>query len=1420
MTPLNAFLQNSSVLTTMTVAGNYYLPVNGADSNTVLSGAYMPMTCISGYTYASGQLNITCTGNTWSTFPRCISSTNGGSVQSPVPSATSGLPCIVDQATSFNITNGYYSSSSLLYTANNTSATGYIQFSCVPGYVIDQTIGTTYTCNNGVWSTKPRCISTGRCSYPTLQSYITTATGLQTTNITHLVAASQNDTVVFNGSYIVLACATGYTNIGGNLNITCSDSGSWSPFPICVLNGGSASLTTTTISGNNAAVTTTTTPSSGGAACPYDPTTLFALTNGYFTSSSLSNPTPTTANGWIQFACNPGYALDPTVGASYTCNNGVWSTKPRCLITPRCSMDVFNKFLSSSTAIQTTSQMKLSATPQDQTVVFVDSYAVVACATGYTNTGGSLNVTCLSTGSWSAFPNCVINGGSGSLTTTTISAGNAATTTTISAGNGGVTITTTAAGNPAVTTTTTPSSGGAACPYDPTTIFALTNGYYISSSLSNPTPTTANGWIQFACNPGYALDPTVGASYTCNNGVWSTKPRCLITPRCSMDTLNKFLSSSTAIQTTSQMKLSATPQDTTVVFVDSYAVVACATGYTNTGGSLNVTCLSTGSWSPFPNCVINGGSGSLTTTTISAGNGAATTTTISAGNGGVTTTTTAAGNPALTTTTTPSSGGAACPYDPTTLFALTNGYYISSSISNPTPTTAAGWIQFACNPGYALDPIVGASHTCNNGVWSTKPRCLITPRCSMDTLNKFLSSSTAIQTTSQMKLSATPQDTTVVFVDSYAVVACATGYTNTGGSLNVTCLSTGSWSAFPNCVINGGSGSLTTTTISAGNGGITTTTTAPGSPALTTTTTPSSGGAACPYDPTTLFALTNGYYISSSISNPTPTTATGWIQFTCNPGYALDPTVGASYTCNNGVWSTKPRCLITPRCSMDTLNKFLSSPTIQTTTQIQLRASPQDTTVVFVDSYAVVACAAGYMNTGGNLNVTCLSTGSWSPFPNCVINGGSGSLTTTTISAGNGGITTTTTAPGNPALTTTTTPSSGGAACPYDPTTIFALTNGYYTSSSISNPTPTTAAGWIQFTCNPGYALDPTVGASYTCNNGIWSTKPRCLITPRCSMDTLNKFLSSPTIQTTTQIQLRASPQDTTVVFVDSYIVVSCAVGYTNTGGSLNITCLSTGAWSAFPNCVLTDVIPQQSYNSGGSATTIMTSTTNGPVITTTTSVANGLACMIDAATFTITSGYYLTSSLSNPSPGTATGWIQFTCNPGYALDPTVGASYTCNNGVWSTKPRCLITPRCSMDTLNKFLSSPTIQTTNQTQLRASPQDQTIVFVDSYIVVTCAAGYMNTGGSLNVTCLSTGSWSPFPTCVINGGSGSLTTTTISTGNSAATTTTTTPSSGGTACPVDLLSIFILTNGYYTINGLSFKSITSATGSVQFACNPG
>ena len=31
------------------------------------------------------------------------------------------------------------------------------------------------------------------------------------------------------------------------------------------------------------------------------------------------------------FACNAGYAIDPTIGSILSCNNGMWSTRPRCL---------------------------------------------------------------------------------------------------------------------------------------------------------------------------------------------------------------------------------------------------------------------------------------------------------------------------------------------------------------------------------------------------------------------------------------------------------------------------------------------------------------------------------------------------------------------------------------------------------------------------------------------------------------------------------------------------------------------------------------------------------------------------------------------------------------------------------------------------------------------------------------------------------------------------------------------------------------------------------------------------------------------------------------------------------------------------------------------------------------------------------
>ncbi len=105
----------------MTLAGTYYLPTNGASNGMVLSGAYVPMQCTSGYVLAAGQLNVTCIGNTWTTLPTCVSNTGSGSITATMMSTINGSVCILDVTTTFNTTNGYLSNVSLTYTSNTTA---------------------------------------------------------------------------------------------------------------------------------------------------------------------------------------------------------------------------------------------------------------------------------------------------------------------------------------------------------------------------------------------------------------------------------------------------------------------------------------------------------------------------------------------------------------------------------------------------------------------------------------------------------------------------------------------------------------------------------------------------------------------------------------------------------------------------------------------------------------------------------------------------------------------------------------------------------------------------------------------------------------------------------------------------------------------------------------------------------------------------------------------------------------------------------------------------------------------------------------------------------------------------------------------------------------------------------------------------
>ncbi|CAF4584957.1 unnamed protein product, partial [Rotaria sp. Silwood2] len=237
LAPVFDFIQSSSITKTMSIDGKYNLSTNGTDNSTVLTGAYVPMKCNSGYAHVDGQLNITCIDDEWTTFPTCVSVTAHDSVMTGSFQASNALPCTVD-ATTFNITNGYSSNASVSSVSSN-KVTGWIQFACMPGYAIDSTVGELYNCNNGVWSTKPRCLTTGRCSFSALQDFIMNSAGLQTTGQSQLMQVPQETNFVLGGSYIVVTCMNGYTNMGGNLNITCSSSGSWSSFPNCILSGGS-----------------------------------------------------------------------------------------------------------------------------------------------------------------------------------------------------------------------------------------------------------------------------------------------------------------------------------------------------------------------------------------------------------------------------------------------------------------------------------------------------------------------------------------------------------------------------------------------------------------------------------------------------------------------------------------------------------------------------------------------------------------------------------------------------------------------------------------------------------------------------------------------------------------------------------------------------------------------------------------------------------------------------------------------------------------------------------------------------------------------------------------------------------------------------------------------------------------------------
>ena len=127
-------------------------------------------------------------------------------------------------------------------------------------------------------------------------------------------------------------------------------------------------------------------------------------------------------------------------------------------------------------------------------------------------------------------------------------------------------------------------------------------------------------------------------------------------------------------------------------------------------------------------------------------------------------------------------------------------------------------------------------------------------------------------------------------------------------------------------------------------------------------------------------------------------------------------------------------------------------------------------------------------------------------------------------------------------------------------------------------------------------------------------------------------------------------------------------------------------------------------------------------------------------------------------------------------------------------------TGRCPIATVTQLTSTGSIIPTGSMQLQQTQDNATHVLGGSFIVFACAAGLTNIGGSLNMTCLATNSWSTPPNCVSSGsGGGSMTTTTtVATGGST-----------GGRCPL-ITNTLTIANGFISnANSLLIFSDTSS-----------
>ncbi|XP_065177806.1 uncharacterized protein LOC135808534 isoform X3 [Sycon ciliatum] len=1098
-----------------------------------------------------------------------------------------------------------------------------------------------------------------------------------TNTLFHAVIRTSNKTggKFHINSTVTYYCSPGYNLIGPG-NLTCNSNGTWTP-----------------------AIPPTCSAINCSALGPID------LPNGSFNQTNITG-----LNRYdheINFYCNIGYEVN---GSSVTkCNaTGNWSSP-----IPKCSIVDCGMPSTGNNSILT----GVSSTLFNSTGSF-------ACMIGFNISQGDTQRTCLPTGDWSGSPlhcDVISCGHPGYLPNGTVSGElSFVFNTTVSYScNRGFNMT-----GPSQITC---AASGIWEPVEKQNCYIITcptlstTGEVRSNTSYSPDlgELTVDHEEQFSCSPGYIL---LGANATtCQvSGQWSNP-----VPKCQTLDCGEPLSTNH----TTVVQKSTTTYNSSVMY-------QCDTGFDQSTGDYQRTCLETGEWSGSAlecSVISCGHPGHLPNGTVSGDLSFVFNATVSYScNRGFNMT-----GPSQVTC---AASGIWEPVEEQNCYIITcptlstTGEVRSNTSYSPDlgELTVDHEEQFSCSPGYIL---LGANATtCQvSGQWSNP-----VPKCQTLDCGEPLSTnhSTVVQK------SSTTYNSSVMY-------QCDTGFNQSTGDYQRTCLETGEWSGSTlqcSVISCGHPGHLPNGTVSGDLSFVFNTTVSYSCNRSFTMTGPSQitcgeTGIWEPVEEQNCYIITCPTLSTTGEvrSNTSYSPVTGQLtvdheeQFSCSPGYIL---LGANVTtCQvSGQWSNP-----VPKCQILDCGEPLST---NHSTVIQKSNTTYNSSVMY-------QCDTGFNQSTGDYQRTCLETGEWSGsalqcsviscghpghLPNGTVSGDLSFVFNTTVSYScNRGFNMT----GPSQITCEAT----GIWEPVEDQNCYIITcptlNTTGEVRSETSYSPVTGQLTVdheeQFSCSPGYIL---LGANVTtCQvSGLWSNP-----VPECQILDCGEPLST---NHTTVVQKSNTTYNSSVMY-------QCDTGFNQSTGDYQRTCLETGEWSgaALQCSVVSCGRPQALDNgtvTGNTSYLFNTSISHrcntgfnltGPVART--CLANGSWAPSERAICALIkcNPIYLDEPRNGYNQPLSTPWtgnftvghtLKFFCHEGYNLS---GAdTSTCQGDSRWSNP----VPTCNIVNCGE---PPAVAGKNSTLY--SPASTDYGSIANY---SCYPGFNQTSGRRQVTCLASGHW--------------------------------------------------------------------------------